>query len=696
MLPPTLFTFGSIQIQTYVPGAFLSMANRRKLDHVYTFASPSVEVNGVQRSRFIYSAMAGQRTHPGGWEDLELLFVSEGEIDINLRVTFRRYFNSSIMRVRYRFGASAPCKLTKSAGQDTLTYIDVKLQESQLAGLTEVSLSQYEPVLHSYQPGIEFYSTDEIFSGQSFAGPLVFLEGEEVSLLLAYEHGADAPDSFLGFELQEDENGRRCLLKAKRGNYFDGQEIGPNRFFTTPWMQIGVVEGDLGNLFPRYRAFALNELSLNSASRKPYLYYNTWNFQERNKLYNGRPYLESMNLERMLAEVDAAHRLGIDVFVVDTGWFTRPGDWDVHTGRFPDGLRELKRKLDGYGMQLGLWLNPQAAGLASQIYREHPEYEMTLQGKPHEHWVVWETEESTAMCLASGFADYFAGVMLRLRKELGVTYFKWDGVGQAGCDSPLHHHGGEANSPQERADCYEFQAGLHMLQIIEKVTAAYPDVIVDFDATECGRFVGLGFLAAGRFFLINNGPYARDMDTPESLGINPYMNMYFYPGAARARVCRRNALYDAILPSTLFMVHFLPDGPQLSLENNLASLVLGGNALWGDLPALTPEETAFWASNLADYKRVINAVANAYPRVRGSIGTSPEVHEKLIPELAAGVVAFFTVAPGTFTYQTQPLQLEKLGEVKGADAWEMTHDGRLKLTVTLGRDGARTVFVLPK
>jgi hypothetical protein len=34
--------------------------------------------------------------------------------------------------------------------------------------------------------------------------------------------------------------------------------------------------------------------------------------------------------------------------------------------------------------------------------------------------------------------------------------------------------------------------------------------------------------------------------------------------------------------------------------------------------------------------------------------------------------------------------------VKGADAWEMTHDGRLKLTVSLGRDGARTVFVLPK
>ena len=93
---------------------------------------------------------------------------------------------------------------------------------------------------------------------------------------------------------------------------------------------------------------------------------------------------------------------------------------------------------------------------------------------------------------------------------------------------------------------------------------------------------------------------------------------------------------------------------------------------------------------------MINAVAIAYPRTRGFIGSSPEVHEKIDPEHAAGVVAFFTVTEGSFTYLTQPLDLEKLGEVKGADEWEMTTNGCLKLTVTLAADGARTVFILPK
>ena len=321
---------------------------------------------------------------------------------------------------------------------------------------------------------------------------------------------------------------------------------------------------------------------------------------------------------------------------------------------------------------------------------------MSWQGKPHDHWVVWETEESTAMCLASDFADTFADLMLRFREELGVTYFKWDGIGQFGCDSPHHHHGGQANSPEERAASYAFQMGQHMIQIIEKVTSRYAEVIVDFDATESGRFVGLGFLSVARFHLINNGPYARDFDTPAELGLNPYMNMFFYPGAARPRVCRRAALYDAVVPSSLFLVHYLPDGPQISLDNNLASLVLGGNGIWGDLPALSPDVVSFWSANLADYKKVISAVSYAYPRTRGFIGSSPEVHEKIKADAAAGVVVFFTVTPGTFSYLTQSIDLEKLGDVKGADDWEMTSDGCLKLTVTLPAEGARTVFILPK
>ncbi len=103
-------------------------------------------------------------------------------------------------------------------------------------------------------------------------------------------------------------------------------------------------------------------MTQNTESRKPYIFYNTWNFQERNKLWNDKPYLESMNEDRMLKEIDVAHRMGVDVFVLDSGWYEKTGDWTVSSERFPNGLKTVKARLDSYGMKLGLWIGPTIGG----------------------------------------------------------------------------------------------------------------------------------------------------------------------------------------------------------------------------------------------------------------------------------------------------------------------------------------------
>jgi len=72
-----------------------------------------------------------------------------------------------------------------------------------------------------------------------------------------------------------------------------------------------------------------------------------------------------MNLERTLREIDAAYRMGIEVYVVDTGWYGKTGYWQVDGTRFPDGLKRVKERLEGYGMKLGLWFNPTVAALSS-------------------------------------------------------------------------------------------------------------------------------------------------------------------------------------------------------------------------------------------------------------------------------------------------------------------------------------------
>ena len=64
--------------------------------------------------------------------------------------------------------------------------------------------------------------------------------------------------------------------------------------------------------------------------------------------WNRKAYLADMHEERMLREIDAAHEMGIDVFVLDTGWYEKTGDWSVNPERFRDGMKRLKAKLDEF------------------------------------------------------------------------------------------------------------------------------------------------------------------------------------------------------------------------------------------------------------------------------------------------------------------------------------------------------------
>ena len=373
-----------------------------------------------------------------------------------------------------------------------------------------------------------------------------------------------------------------------------------------------------------------------------------------------------MTQERMLAEIDVAHRMGIEVFVLDTGWYEKTGDWQVNLSRFPDGLKAVREKLDGYGMKLGLWFNPTVAAVSSRMRRDHEDCVMSWRGRRQEPHEIWETEASQGLCLVSRYAEAFADELIRLVREVGVTYFKWDAIGQYGCDDPHHQHGTPENTPQERADSYAFQQGTAMARVVDKLCAACPEAIVDFDITEGGRTVGLGFLSAGKYFLINNGPYSSNYDMPVPRDGN--VNLFFWPGPARAWVCRAPLTYDKWLPGVLFLTHYLPDdryvrhdwsggGPEVQTDVNqwisLASLVLGQNGVWGDLLNISEEGIERFGTALGQYTQVRDDITRATVRRTGDVAGSPEVYEKIDPDTGRGVVSAFASAAGHYTFITE-------------------------------------------
>jgi alpha-galactosidase len=244
---------------------------------------------------------------------------------------------------------------------------------------------------------------------------------------------------------------------------------------------------------------------------------------------------------------------------------------------------------------------------------------------------------------------------------------------------------------EEREKNCRYQTGLALTYIAEEVCRQLPGVIVDLDVTEGDRYVGLGFLQAGKFFAINNGPYYHDFDIPDADTIYRHnWNVFFYPGPARNQICRQTIAYDRIIPSILFLVHFLPDGPAVMRQNALASLYLGGNGIWGDLPSLSKDDIREIAEGVTRYKKVARDVTEAYPRITGAIGASPEIYEKINPVTGRGLVSVFTRAPVTFTYITGPLDADTT--VCGADDWIRLDNRRIKLTLSLGKDESRAIF----
>ena len=91
---------------------------------------------------------------------------------------------------------------------------------------------------------------------------------------------------------------------------------------------------------------------------------------------------------------EVANRIGTDVFVIDTGWYDRTGDWQVDRQRFPDGLTPITERLDAYGMRLGLWFGPTSAAVSSNLLARNAVNRMSWRGERPPARPIWETEES--------------------------------------------------------------------------------------------------------------------------------------------------------------------------------------------------------------------------------------------------------------------------------------------------------------
>lgn len=135
--------------------------------------------------------------------------------------------------------------------------------------------------------------------------------------------------------------------------------------------------------------------------------------------------------ERALMEMmDATAELGIDMFVLDDGWFgkrtddtTSLGDWQPDTDRLPRGLKPLNDATEELNLSLGIWMEPEMVSPRSELYRRHPEWAIHLPGIP-------PTQQRHQLVLNLGLTEVQDHIIKSVANVLyaypNISYVKWD------------------------------------------------------------------------------------------------------------------------------------------------------------------------------------------------------------------------------------------------------------------------------
>jgi alpha-galactosidase len=129
------------------------------------------------------------------------------------------------------------------------------------------------------------------------------------------------------------------------------------------------------------------------------------------------------------ALADKAAKLGVELFVMDDGWFGARnndraglGDWTVNKQKFPNGLKPLIDHVKGLGMEFGLWVEPEMINANSDLYRAHPDWVIHFPDRPRS-----ELRNQMVLNLARpDVKEYIFGVLDKLAAEHDIRYFKWD------------------------------------------------------------------------------------------------------------------------------------------------------------------------------------------------------------------------------------------------------------------------------
>lgn len=244
-----------------------------------------------------------------------------------------------------------------------------------------------------------------------------------------------------------------------------------------------------------------------------------WRGKERPMLLNNwEGTYFNFNEEKILEIAKQTKELGLELFVLDDGWFGKRddassslGDWYADKDKLSNGIGGLAQKVRDMGLSFGLWIEPEMVNRDSELYRKHPEWAVQVPGRHMSHGrgqYVLDFSNPEVV-------DYIFEMLSAVFREGKVDYVKWDM--NRDITEPF---GGTLESERQGEFFHRYILGVYRLY--EMFVREFPDTLFESCASGGARF------DAGMLYYAPQAWTSDDTDAVERLKIQ-YGSTFAYP-----------------------------------------------------------------------------------------------------------------------------------------------------------------------
>lgn len=289
------------------------------------------------------------------------------------------------------------------------------------------------------------------------------------------------------------------------------------------------------------------------------------------------------NEDKLLAIVKKASELGMELFVLDDGWFAKRnsdtsslGDWYVNTDKLPDSLNGLAKKVNKYGMNFGIWIEPEMISRESDLFRTHPDWALQVRGRE-----MHEARNQYVLDMGrDDVVDYLTETFKVILNSAPISYIKWD----------MNRNISDANSaallPDRQGEVmHRYILGVYKL--MNNLTTAFPHILFE------GCSGGAGRNDPGILYYMPQNWGSDDTDAVE--------RMYIQYGAGMVYPASSICAHVSASPN-----HQMNRATPMNLRADVASSAVMGYEL--DLSNLSDSELDEIKEQIIRYKRIRSVV----------------------------------------------------------------------------------------